>query len=144
MLTLSVSLEKGGYFFFYSVLKAYIKPQSMLSNTLTAYTAELCRVPLVYPIETIASQMMTKNISAGAAIKLLMDDGGLSRFWKGSVFFFGLAFRSGITQAIFDQIKDYFLKARAATVLSFAEGFLLVSIRGIDKKLYRLYSIQLF
>jgi len=123
ILTLSVSLEKGGYFFFYSVLKAAIQPESMFANLMVGYTAELCRVPIVYPIETIASIMMTRNMSAGSAMQTLMDDGGLPRFWKGAQFFFALAFRSGITQAIFDKIKDYMLKGRGG-VLSLFEGFI--------------------
>jgi hypothetical protein len=47
----SVILEKSMYFAFYSAIKDWIKPQSLLSNVFTGYSAELCRVPFVFPIE---------------------------------------------------------------------------------------------
>ena len=51
VLMASVILEKSMYFAFYSAIKDWIKPQSLLSNIFTGYSAELCRVPFVFPIE---------------------------------------------------------------------------------------------
>ena len=77
------------YYGFYSAITRVVNPTSLFSNLMCGYIAELCRVPFVYPIEMVASRMMTRGLTAGQSIKQLHSEGGMAQFWKGSELFLG-------------------------------------------------------
>jgi hypothetical protein len=85
----SCLLSTGMYFGFYSAITKIVQPQSLIPNLFCGYAAELCRVPFVYPIEMVASRMMTRNLTAKESIAQLYGEGGYAQFWKGAELFVG-------------------------------------------------------
>jgi hypothetical protein len=79
----------GMYFGFYSAITKAVQPASLIPNLFCGYVAELCRVPFVYPIEMVASRMMTRGLTTSESISQLYAEGGYAQFWKGAELFIG-------------------------------------------------------
>ena len=131
VLTCMQILEKTIMYFLLTGLRARYRigtpgapPPSLAQVTWVAYLADLGSRPVTYPLEAVASRMMTRNLSARAAIAQVLDAGGPLSIYRGVEYYLFLALRQGLTQGIFDRIKLGLLKVPAAATLPFTTAAL--------------------
>lgn len=130
--------DKFLYFYFFNILAKFAKSKStgkvpFAANLLIGYLADLLRLPITYPIETVSFRMITgKDMSIRIAIRdINSSQNGFLGFYDGIYSYFGLGLRPAIQDVIFLQIKYALLRTSgklATDNLTFARGFWLGAI----------------
>lgn len=119
----------------YSLLRDFYTHQTKKALTfwpdlVAGYLAEFSTLPSALPFEAIATKMQTsKGGSLSAAVAGVWNEKGIRGFYKGLSAYPVLCITPAITNAVFSQLKAFFLKSRPPTaVLGTAEAFFLGAV----------------
>lgn len=99
------------------------------------YFADLARLPVTIPIETLATRIAIDRDRKGSVLQLVQEIAateGVVGFYRGLSSYFGMSLRPAVQDAIFIRLKQWWLRRLgldpATSALSFRQGFVLGAI----------------
>jgi len=126
----------GAYFSLNSKYETYFgsKPD-FLHNLIIASMSDMCHVPISAPLEKISTQCINQSKPPGEVIRTLYKGVGSTKkgiwaFLPNPKLYLFLSLSPALTNTIFTQVKNYFLKARNKPngVLGAGESFFVGAI----------------
>lgn len=128
----------GKWFFYgayFSLSEMYKKKTgkypSFWPNLIIASMADMCHVPISAPLEKISTQCIKNNETAPQVFRRIYKQSGIWGFLPNPNLYLFLSLSPSITNTIFTQVKNYFLRSRGKSLnasLGAGESFLVGAI----------------
>eukprot|EP00408_Alexandrium_pacificum_P068737 CAMPEP_0171180936 /NCGR_PEP_ID=MMETSP0790-20130122/14008_1 /TAXON_ID=2925 /ORGANISM="Alexandrium catenella, Strain OF101" /LENGTH=387 /DNA_ID=CAMNT_0011645873 /DNA_START=18 /DNA_END=1179 /DNA_ORIENTATION=- len=128
-------VQKFAFYYVYDGLRRIARSMlqtqrpSFAANLVIGYIAGVVTVLVANPLEVLSTRQQLSAKDGGkstgmlARLASMTRDEGIGVFYRGSMANFILAINPAIENAIFDKIKDFFLKLWAAKSLSVPQAF---------------------